>query len=140
MTKHQYIIHVYIHICIYVYAHVQSWSVTIRAGWCAAFSALSGALYSNTPQSLITTTDSLQWLYSRGGTSPSGLQSSSLKRLSYPPFVSKADWLRKSERGGTSSGFQFTSLARLPSITPLVLDILTLFSLILRNKKESRMF
>lgn len=96
----------------------------------------------------------LQWLYSRGGGGLPPLASEHhhhhcpctglLKSLMSFPCVSKADWLIKSGRGRHLHWVRHTSLARLPSITPLVLDILTLFSLILRNrkkqKKESRLF
>lgn len=44
--------------------------------------------------------------------------------------------MKKSGRGRRLLWTRHTSLARLPSITPLVLDILTLFSLIIRNRKN----
>lgn len=117
------------------------WSVMLRAGWLASSAPVSLSSHHNTTVIYIFS----GYIQEEAGSPPHWppiiiiiiliLVFFFLKSLVSFPCVSKADWLRKSGRGGASSGFRHTSLARLPSITPLVLDILTLFSLTLRNRK-----
>lgn len=121
----------------YVYAHVWTFLLecNVKSRLVASSAPVSLSSHHNTTVIYIFS----GYIQEEAGSPPHwprvGLFFFFLKSLMSFPCVSKADWLRKSGRGGASSGFRHTSLARLPSITPLVLDILTLFSLTLRNRK-----
>lgn len=114
MTKSIYIYNT----CIYTYMHV---CICTRTGVFVTMLQhnVKSRLVELHHQSLITSQQNthlhLQWLYSRRSGRGSQLHlphwppsSSSLywsSLVSFPCFFSKADWLKKSGRGGASSGF-----------------------------------